>query len=68
MPTLTEQETVVLQLRFGHTRRVAPPHEVAALLGLSLSTVRRIERRALRRLRLSALGPVAEGFDGWDEA
>ena len=67
MPALTEKETAVLRLRFD-PRGVATPQEVAGLLGLPLRTVRRLERHALRKLRLSALGPVAHGFDGWDEA
>jgi DNA-binding CsgD family transcriptional regulator len=68
VPALTEKETAVLRLRFEDTRRVATPQEVARLLGMSMRTVRRIEGYALRKLRLSALGPVALGFDGWDEA
>ena len=68
MVTLTENETAVLRLRFEQLRRVATPQEVAGLLGLPLPTVRRIERRALQKLRRSALGPIAHGFDGWDEA
>lgn len=68
MLTLTQEETDVLRLRFDHPRRVATREEVAGLLGLPLSTMRRIERRALRKLRMTAIGPVGEGFDGWDEA
>ena len=68
MPALTDKETAVLRLRFEDPRRVATPEEVAGLLGMPLRTVRRIERHALRKLRQSALGPVAHGFDGWDEA
>jgi len=59
MPMLTETE---------NPRRVATLQEVAGLMDMPVRTVRRIERHALRKLRLSALGPVAYGFDGWDEA
>jgi DNA-directed RNA polymerase sigma subunit (sigma70/sigma32) len=67
MPPLTEKEAALLRMRFDDTRRVATLQEVAGLLGMPLGTARRIERRALRKLRSSALGPVAQGFDGWDE-
>ena len=68
MLALTEKETAVLRLRFDDPQRVATIREVAGLLGMPLRSVVRIERRALRKLRASALGPVADGFDGWDEA
>ncbi len=68
MPALTAEETAVLRLRFGDPQRVATPQEVAAELGMSVLSVDRLERRALRKLRQSALGPLARGFDGWDEA
>jgi DNA-directed RNA polymerase sigma subunit (sigma70/sigma32) len=68
MSTLTEKETAVLRMRFDDAQRVATLQEVAGLLRMPLDTARRIERRALRKLRRSALGPVAQGFDGWDEA
>jgi len=68
MPMLTETEKAVLRLRFENPRRVATLQEVAGLMDMPVRTVRRIERHALRKLRLSALGPVAYGFDGWDEA
>jgi DNA-directed RNA polymerase sigma subunit (sigma70/sigma32) len=66
--TMTETETAVLRLRYGEARRVATLQEVAGLLGISLRAVRHIEHRALCKLRRTALGPVARGFDGWDEA
>ena len=65
---LTDKEKAVLRLLFEDPRRVATPQEVAGLLGMPLRTLRRIERLALRKLRLSALGPVAHGFDGWDDS
>ena len=68
MLMLTQEETAVLRLRFDHPERIATREEVAGLLGLPLPAMRRIERRALRKLRLIAIGPLAQGFEGWDEA
>jgi DNA-binding NarL/FixJ family response regulator len=65
--TLEEREELVLRLRFGSGRTVQTQPEIARLLGVSDSTVRHIERQALRKLRLSALGPVGKGWSGWDE-
>jgi len=67
MPALTARETAVLRLRYGDPQRVATPQEVAAELGTSVLNVFRTERRALRKLRQSALGPLGHGFEGWDE-
>ena len=67
MQTLGPREELVLRLRFGNTRETHSRQEVAQLLGLSLDSVRRIERRALRKLRQSALGPIGSGWQGWDE-
>jgi DNA-directed RNA polymerase sigma subunit (sigma70/sigma32) len=67
MSPLTQKETTVLRMRFDDTQRVPPLQEVAGLLRMPLSTARRIERRALRKLRRSALGSSANGFNGWDE-
>jgi len=68
MPALTAKEMAVLRLRFGDAQRVSTPQEVAAELRMSVLSVCRIERHALRKLRQSALGPLDCGFDGWDEA
>lgn len=67
METLEEREELVLRLRFGSGRTPQTHPEVARLLGVSDSTVRRIEQQALRKLRLSALGPIGKGWQGWDE-
>ncbi len=58
----------MLRLRFGTEKPPRTQQQVAEQLGLSLSAVQVIERNALQRLRLSALGPLDEGWDGWDEA
>ncbi len=68
MRMLGAQEQLVLRLRFGDARRSRTQREVAALLGVPRGTVRRIERRALRKLRSSTLDPVGGGWNGWDEA
>ena len=65
--SLGAREELVLALRFGNARRAQTRSTVAQLLGVSDSTVRRIEQRALRMLRLSALGPIDQGWQGWDE-
>jgi DNA-directed RNA polymerase sigma subunit (sigma70/sigma32) len=62
------QEDLVLRLRFGTEKSPRTQQQVAEQLGLSLSAVQVIERTALRTLRLSALGPLGEGWNGWDEA
>ena len=61
------REELVLQLRFADARTAQPRDAVAQLLGVSNETVRRIEYRALRLLRMSALGPISQGWQGWDE-
>lgn len=50
--TLTEQERLVVQLRYGLSGK-APmrQREVAAVTGISRSYVSRIEKRALQKLR-----------------
>jgi DNA-directed RNA polymerase sigma subunit (sigma70/sigma32) len=63
---LEASEALVLQLRFGTVRRAQSRDDVARFLGVSDRTVRRIERRALRKLRMDALGP-GSGGPGWDE-
>jgi DNA-directed RNA polymerase sigma subunit (sigma70/sigma32) len=60
------EEELVLLLRFGRTPGRSRG-EVALLIGRSPSAVRRIECRALRKLRQIALGPVSHGWAGWDE-
>jgi DNA-directed RNA polymerase sigma subunit (sigma70/sigma32) len=67
MEILGVREELVLRLRFGNARTAQTRQAVARLLGVSDGTVRRIEREALRKLRLSALGPISEGWRGWDE-
>lgn len=67
MATLGDREELVLRLRFGNGRTAQTRAEVARLLGVSDRTIRRIEQQALRKLRLSALGPVGRGWPGWDE-
>lgn len=67
MAILGAREELVLKLRFGGVRKGHTRKEVARRLGVSDDTVQRIERRALRKLRQSALGPVANGWAGWDE-
>ena len=67
METLAPREELVLRLRFGRVCEAHTRHQVAQLLKVSDTTVRRIERQAMRKLRLSALGPVGRGWQGWDE-
>ena len=67
MQILEAREELVLRLRFGDARTAHTRQEVARLLSVSDGTVRRIERDALRKLRMSALGPVSRGWPGWDE-
>ncbi|MFQ5666264.1 MAG: sigma factor-like helix-turn-helix DNA-binding protein [Candidatus Binatia bacterium] len=64
---LDSREKQVLRLRFANDEQRRTHEELAELLGVPVETVRHIERQALRKLRLSALGPVGCGFDGWDE-
>jgi DNA-directed RNA polymerase sigma subunit (sigma70/sigma32) len=63
---LEGREVLVLELRFGNLRRAQSRGDVARFLGVSDRTVRRIERRALRKLRMEALVP-GSGGQGWDE-
>ena len=63
---LTAQKELVLRLRFGQGRP-ATIQEVADALGLPLRTTRRIEREALRRLRLSMLDSVGSGQRDCDD-
>ncbi len=63
---LGPEEELVLLLRFGRTPGRSR-REVALLIGRSPSAVERIERRALRTLRRIALGPISQGWAGWDE-
>jgi DNA-directed RNA polymerase sigma subunit (sigma70/sigma32) len=53
---VNDRELEVLQLRFGGRRRTQSRQRVAQVLGASVQAIWRIERRALRKLRLSALG------------
>ncbi len=64
---LTSQELLLLYLRYGQESGSATQPQVAEALGLSLDTVRQMEREALRQLRLSACDPLARGWNGWDE-
>lgn len=66
-PILEAREELVLRLRFGRMRTAQSRSQVARLLGVSDRTVGGIERRALRKLRMDALGPVSTGWQGWDE-
>jgi DNA-directed RNA polymerase sigma subunit (sigma70/sigma32) len=70
METLAPREELVLRLRFGLASDAYPRLHVAQLLAVSETTVRRIERQAMRKLRLNALGPTGGGWrwNGWDEA
>ncbi len=68
MESLEPDEEVVLQLRFGAGQRIRTHAEVAELLSRSPAAVQQIEQHALRKLRLVALGPVSDGWEGWDEA
>jgi len=65
--SLGTREHLVLRLRFGSGNLPRSQREVAKLLGVRAVTVEEIERRALRKLRRSALGPVSKGWSGWDE-
>ena len=67
MQILTAQQELVLLLRFGQAHRPATEQQVAQALGLSVRMVRRIERQALRRLRLGTLDSVGSGQCDWDE-
>lgn len=67
MDTLAPEETLVLRLRFGRGERAYTEEEVAEVLGISSKIVRQIEDQALRKLRLTAVGPVGGGWLGWDE-
>ncbi len=64
---LEDREELVLRLRFGSVRTPQSRSQVARLLGLSDRAVRCIERQALRKSRMEALGPVGTGWQGWDE-
>jgi len=64
---LGTREQLVLRLRFGSGKQARTQKEVARLLGVLTPTVEQIERSALRKLRMSALGPVSKGWSGWDE-
>ena len=64
---LEAREELVLRLRFGSAEAPQSRSQVARSLGLSARTVRCIERQALRKLRMDALGPVGAGWQGWDE-
>ena len=67
MQGLAAREELVLRLRFGSAQQAHTRAEVAREIGVSTATVRRIEQVALRKLRLSALGPISSGWQGWDE-
>ena len=64
---LTPDERLLLKLRFGEGQRPYTLDEVAGLFGVSRQAVTQIEFHALRKLRLSAVGPISEGWQGWDE-
>ena len=54
---LTEREQTVLRLRYGLTNEEPQTQqEIAALLGISRSYVSRIEKKALKKLRLAMEG------------
>ena len=62
---IEQEERRVLSLRFT---RAMGREAVARMLGKSAGAVEQVERSALRKLRLLALGPIANGWrDGWDE-
>ena len=62
---LPPDEAALLRLRFGLRQRPQTLAEVAATLGLTLREARRLEARALQRLRwLSVLMPRE---NDWDE-
>ena len=63
---LTARQQLVLRLRFGPDRSVATHAQVAETMGVSRETVRRLERNALRRLRVESVDPSVDCF-GWDE-
>ncbi len=64
---LTEEERVILRLRFAAHSRRRTYDEVAALLGRRRGVVRRLERRALRKLRLYGADVDGYSVNGWDE-
>jgi DNA-directed RNA polymerase sigma subunit (sigma70/sigma32) len=51
---LTRREEKVLRMRFGIGTEPRPVNEIGRGLGLPTTTVRRIQRRAVQRLRLLA--------------
>jgi len=55
LQNLSEKEQEILRLRFGLGSRKHGPDEVGALIGVTQSRVRRMEGRALRKLRVAAL-------------
>ena len=65
---LTDRELLLLYLRYAGGDSPATQEQVAEQLGLSLRTVRRMESDVLRQLRLSSRDPLANGWNGWDEA
>lgn len=67
METLAPEEALVLRLRFGCGERPYNQDEVAEVLGVSRRAVEEIELQALRKLRLTAIGPIGKGWLGWDE-
>ena len=68
MVGLSHQQELVLLLRFGQGSLPATQEQVADALGLSPRAVEQIENEALRLLRQSAIGPLSQGWRGWDEA
>jgi DNA-directed RNA polymerase sigma subunit (sigma70/sigma32) len=62
---LPSEEAAVLWTHYGIGERPRTMAEVAAVLGRSLTEARRLNRRALRRLRSRAL--TASDDTQWDE-
>ena len=61
---LPQNEALVLQLRFGSTKRVWSYAEIAGHLGVSVQRVRQIEWRALSRLRALSLAGNGASNEG----
>ena len=62
---LPPDEAALLRMRFGLRQRARTIAEIATLRGLTRAQVRRLQARALKRLRRQSV--AADGTIEWDE-